>query len=155
MPLKAKTLHNSVKVPAHEHVVCIHCNLYMTCRVTEHMWVSTYMFSCRLTLVPASEGLCKGHSLWAPTLFLVYFFFLLSAYSLCLVLYFTNYVVACLCVPAVSLLCMSAFFRSLHTSNKFWSAYVLLCVFLFVYLWIFVHGNTCVCICENFSIKYM
>lgn len=35
--LKEMTLHNSLKVPAPEHAVCIHSNFYLTCRVTGHM----------------------------------------------------------------------------------------------------------------------
>lgn len=72
----------------------------------------------------------------------------------CVPLYSTNYAVPCVCVPAASFLCMSAFFRSLHTSNKFWTAYTLLCIIL-LYIFEYVHCRIHICICENLSLNYM
>lgn len=124
-PLNAKILHNSGRVPAPEHAVCVHSNLYITFRVN---WasVSTYMFSCRLILVPAFKVYMQG-VFWGRLDFSTWFvcFFFCVCIS-CVPLYSTNYAFPCVCVPAVSFLCMSAFFRSLHTSNKFWTAYTLL-----------------------------
>lgn len=87
-------------------------------------------FSLYLLLKVYVQGILWGHLQSSTCIFLL---LCVCVFPPCVLLYSTNYVVACLCVPAVSFLCMSAFFRNLHTPNKFWSAYVLLCVFLFLY----------------------
>lgn len=137
--LNAKILHNSVEFQ-HLNMLYVPTATYIS---LSELTVSTYTYSCRLILVPACEGRHTRCILRVATLFcVVCLFFLLCVHILC-ALYSTNYVVPCVCVPpAVSFLCMSAFFRSLHTSNKLWAAYTLLCIFLFAYLWIYVLDNT-------------
>lgn len=141
MSLKAKTLHNSVKAPAPEHAVCVRSNLYMT----ELFGICKFLHICfpadlslYLLLKVYVQGILWGR-LHSST---CNFFSSVRISSMHVSVFHQLWGCLSLCPSCVSSVHKCLFQKS-HTSNKFWSACMLLCVFLFVYLWIYVHGNTC------------